>query len=225
MGLPIRDERRDNRVGEGVRCGACERPNGVGTDHERSTPARRPAASASRQPWEPDGQRHADRAMAVRGYRRRAALVLHRRRTPHRVADRCGHGSSQGDGVSVAARTVARRSSASITVAGVSRATPQMPNLMLLQGLFATLNSDISGLLPSWMRGWRGRSQKAKCGARGSPPGPGELSAATAKRHPARHLPADTLRGGDTDCRCALMQRAVAWRHRITEGDAGMAPV
>ena len=153
MGLPIRDERRDNRVGEGVRCGACERPNGVGTDHERSTPARRPAASASRQPWEPDRQRHADRAMAVRGYRRRAALVLHRRRTPHRVADRCGHGSSQGDGVSVAARTVARRSSASITVAGVSRATPQMPNLMLLQGLFATLNSDTSGLLPSWMRG------------------------------------------------------------------------
>jgi hypothetical protein len=111
MGLPIRDERRGNRMGEGVRCGAWECPNGVGADHERSTPARRPAASASRQPWEPDRQRHADGAMAVRGYRRRAALVLHRRRKPHRVADRCGHGSSQGDGVSVAVRTVARRSS------------------------------------------------------------------------------------------------------------------
>jgi hypothetical protein len=36
-------------MGEGVRCGACERPNGVGADHKRSTPARRPAASASRQ--------------------------------------------------------------------------------------------------------------------------------------------------------------------------------
>jgi hypothetical protein len=99
-------------MGEGVRCGACERPNGVGADHERSTTARRPAASASRQPWEPDRQRHADGAMAVRGHRRRAALVLHRRRTPHRVADRCGHGPSQGDGMSVDVLTAARRSSA-----------------------------------------------------------------------------------------------------------------
>ena len=53
-----------------------------------------------------------DGAMAVRGYRRRAALVLHRRRTQHRLADRCGHGPSQGDGVSVDVLMATRRSSA-----------------------------------------------------------------------------------------------------------------